>query len=201
MACFARSRMTIPKHGAHNHEHALLKPTSWPTLYTHSLRPNWWTLLSSMENRRWGQKRKVKLSLARRTSFSAHPEKGEAVTSTDYCKDHAAFDTWVAHFLARCEILEQIACASSHVTVNGPKSSLQHLCNVCFFQFLNCTPRLFMFPLPPNNDPFMWLFLALVVNPTIPININKGYNYRVLNSPRGPMIIPFNLFLLLLKPN
>ncbi len=29
------------------------------------------------------------------------------------------------------------------------------------------THRLFMFPLPPNTDQFIWLLLALVTNPII----------------------------------
>ncbi len=41
---------------------------------------------------------KVKLTLTRLTSSSAHPEPGYEGTSTDYCKDQSVFDTGAVHF-------------------------------------------------------------------------------------------------------
>ncbi len=41
---------------------------------------------------------KVKLTLTRLTSFSAHPEPGYEGTPTDKCKDQAFFDAGAVHF-------------------------------------------------------------------------------------------------------
>ncbi len=79
-----------------------------------------------------------------------------------------------------CEILEQ---TSAHVvlspsvsifknswTVNGTKSSLQHLCNFCphsLTTFSILLPQTIYVSLTPNTDLLMWLLLALMANPTI----------------------------------
>ncbi len=81
------------------------------------------------------------------------------------------------HLSSGCEILEQTSDTSSNTSskhswaVNGPKSSLRHLCNFCphsltIFSIL-LPQNIYVFPLPPVPDQLMWLLLALVANPTI----------------------------------
>ncbi len=59
-----------------------------------------WNLNTSELTSSWPSKfSKVKLTLTRLTSSSAHPEPGYEGTPTDYCKDQAAFDASAVSFL------------------------------------------------------------------------------------------------------
>ncbi len=118
----------------------------------------------------------VKFTLTHLISSSAHLEPGYEGTQTDYCKEQTVFDACaVPLFLVslntgkNCRHLYSFhpQCLSSNVpwTVNDSRFSCTTIVNSVPLH-RDCKPGLLMFPLSPNTDLHMWLFLALVANPT-----------------------------------
>ncbi len=124
---------------------------------------------------------KVKLTSDHLTSSSAHRSRAKRahLQITTRTKPSAAQERCI--FCSCCEILEQISGASKCVNLSvylknalGPWIVWNPSCSTCVLTVrlhrvfsLYCNPRLFIFPLPPNTDQFMWLLMALVANPTI----------------------------------
>ncbi len=103
---------------------------------------------------------KIKLTSARLTSSSAHPEPGYEGTPTDYCKDAGAVYFLLKYWNKLPARLVLAPSVSIFKKTIGSSMVRNLSCSTCVISVplhgyfsLSCNPRLFMFP--PNTVQFM----------------------------------------------